>query len=107
MWNLVDNALEHSGSKEISLGIAIEGETLVLRVADHGRGVPLSERERIFEPYARGSQTNGASGGAGLGLSIVREIARAHGGEAHVREGEARTGALFELRLPLDRHPGE
>jgi signal transduction histidine kinase len=99
VWNLVDNALAHSGSKEISLGIAVEGETLVLRVGDQGRGVPPAERERIFEPYTRGTHTNGSSGGAGLGLAIVREIARAHGGEASVRSDANGHGAVFELRI--------
>jgi signal transduction histidine kinase len=76
--NLVVNALRHSGSARIEIAATVEpGDVLLMSVADHGRGVPVREREAIFEPFARlaGSET---TPGAGLGLAIVREIALAH-----------------------------
>jgi signal transduction histidine kinase len=99
--NLVDNALKHSGSREVSLTIGIErdgGERLVVRVRDAGRGIAPRDRERIFLPFER-LEAARASGGSGLGLAIVREIAAGHGGRARVEE--ATPGACFVLEFPL------
>lgn len=75
-----------------------EGEITRLRVADRGPGVPAHERERIFQPFVRLSDNpaEGASG-AGIGLAIVRELARLHGGEARLLDEGP--GAVFEVRL--------
>ena len=64
--------------------------------------MPEAERARIFEPFFRGARERAGGGGAGLGLSIVRAIARAHGGDVHLdaAPGERR-GARFVVRLPL------
>jgi signal transduction histidine kinase len=69
-------------------------------VQDEGPGVPASERERIFDPFARGAAARGVRGGRGLGLFIVRRIAQAHGGSVQLRPSTA--GALFCLSIPLD-----
>ncbi len=100
--NLVDNALRHGGEGEVQL-TARGGARLSFEVADRGPGVPPEQRERVFEPFAQLSRAhgaNGASGGAGLGLSIVRTIAREHGGDARVRDREPGPGAVFELWIP-------
>jgi signal transduction histidine kinase len=68
--NLLENARRH-GAPPIEVRVR-SGE---IQVCDAGSGVPLSDRERIFEPFYRGAR------GSGLGLSIVRQIARRHGGD--------------------------
>lgn len=76
--NLLENAAKH-GKPPVRVGIARGARTIEISVTDTGAGVPEGERERIFEPFMRGA---GTAQGAGLGLSLVRQIARRHGGEA-------------------------
>lgn len=96
--NLIGNALRHArGTATIEL-VARPGEAgaVMLGVRDHGPGVAEDALPHVFDRYWQGRQRRG---GAGLGLAIVRGIARAHGGEAlvsHVPGG----GALFMLSLP-------
>jgi signal transduction histidine kinase len=62
--------------------------------------VPVADRERVFERFTRLDDARSrVAGGAGLGLAIVREVARAHGGSAEVTD--AAPGALFVVRLPI------
>jgi signal transduction histidine kinase len=84
--NLLDNARRH-GAPPISVEVK-RGE---IRVCDGGAGVPAADRERIFEPFYR---RPGAADGAGLGLALVRQIARRHGGEARCE------GNCFYVTLP-------
>jgi two-component system, OmpR family, sensor kinase len=91
--NLLENARRHApGALELS--VAPQGGGALVTVADRGPGVAEADRERIFEPFAKG-----AGAGLGLGLAIVRQIARHHGGEARVRP-RAGGGSLFEVTLP-------
>lgn len=76
--NLLENARRH-GAPPIELRVSSTGRAAEVRVCDHGVGVPEPEREKVFEPFYRRA---GASEGAGLGLALVRQIARRHGGEA-------------------------
>ncbi|MCY3000547.1 MAG: HAMP domain-containing sensor histidine kinase [Planctomycetota bacterium] len=99
--NLLDNARKHSGSTELTLSARTEARSLRLAVADRGRGVPAEQREKLFEPFERLEASSGA-GGAGLGLAIVREIAREHGGRVRFVEPEGGVGARVELELPLE-----
>ena len=87
--NLLENARRH-GKPPVSVRLARAAGEAVLRVSDAGPGVPVAERERVFEPFYRRSSS---SDGAGLGLSLVRQIARQHG-------GDARCGDAFEVRIP-------
>jgi signal transduction histidine kinase len=77
-------------------------EGVTLRVRDQGDGVPDEDRDRIFEPFYRASGHRDEDDlGAGLGLSIVREIARAHGGDVTLEAPDPdRRGATFSVRLP-------
>jgi signal transduction histidine kinase len=96
--NLIGNAVRYGGCAEV--GIEDGEQCLRIAVRDGGPGIPPEELERVFEPYYRldGSR-NRASGGAGLGLSIARNIARWHGGD--IRLDNAPGGGLVaELRLP-------
>jgi signal transduction histidine kinase len=74
---------------------AVEGMAHI-SVADQGPGVAPRAQERLFQPFA----TSARKGGAGLGLSIARELARGHGGDLELAHSD-HTGAVFELRLPL------
>lgn len=98
VFNLLDNALKHSPRGE---AVHIEARRregdVVLCVADHGPGVRPEDRERVFERFFRGGPASG-SGVGGLGLSVVRWIAEAHGGTARLLETER--GAAFEVSLP-------
>lgn len=82
--NLLENARRH-GTAPYEVSITREGGLLRLAVCDHGRGIPPAERERIFEPFYRLAGSAG-NVGTGLGLSLVRQIARRHGGDAEVGE---------------------
>jgi signal transduction histidine kinase len=76
--NLLENARQH-GAPPIEMRVRSVDGRAEIRVCDHGAGVPEPERERVFEPFYRRA---GASAGAGLGLALVRQIARRHGGDA-------------------------
>lgn len=98
--NLLQNALRHGGGVAVTAGVAplAHGGARVF-VADGGPGVPEEDRERIFEPFHRGSRSRqGEDRGVGLGLDLVRRIARHHGGEATCRERPG-GGAVFEVTL--------
>ncbi|MDX6583277.1 MAG: hypothetical protein QOI10_2461 [Solirubrobacterales bacterium] len=93
---LIENACAHAATR-VRVSIEPDGEALRIVVSDDGPGVPLAERERIFEP---GYRASGASdGGAGLGLALSRRLARAVGGEVEPCSGEA-PGGCFLVRLP-------
>jgi len=95
--NLVENALAHTPPGTlIDVSLAREGGEVVLEVADSGPGIPEEIRERIFDRFVRAERTGG---GSGLGLSIVRAVAEAHGGSVSVDESP-NGGARFVVRLP-------
>jgi len=91
--NLVRNAIEHAGGMgAVTVRVMPPGD---IEVIDDGPGIPAALREQIFKPFHRGHATGP---GAGLGLSLVQEIARLHGGEVTVHDAPG-GGALFRLRL--------
>ncbi len=97
--NLTDNAARHARSA-IRLSLSANDGWVVLSVEDDGSGVASEDRGRIFDRFVRlETARDRDSGGAGLGLSIVREVARLHGGSVSVTDG-ANGGARFEVRLP-------
>ncbi len=85
---------------EITVQVLRSGTLAEVRVCDRGPGVPLDQRERIFEPFYRLPGASERSGGVGLGLALVRSIAGRHNGSVHC-EDHAGGGACFVLRLPL------
>jgi signal transduction histidine kinase len=94
--NLVENGVHHSPTGgEVAVEVSPDG---VVSVADRGPGVPEADRQRIFERFWRARSA--ARQGVGLGLSIVAEIAKAHGGSIEVADRPG-GGALFALRIPL------
>jgi signal transduction histidine kinase len=92
--NLLDNAVTYTKpGGTIHVTAATKADTLLVRVADDGPGVAADVRARLFEPFA-----TGRADGTGLGLMIVREIAKAHGGDARLIDSS--TGAVFEIEIP-------
>ena len=77
------------------------GKDIELRVCDRGPGVPVELRERIFEPFYRLPGHAEKSGGVGLGLSLVHQIAQRHGGSVRCESREG-GGSCFVLRFPKD-----
>ncbi len=99
--NLLENARRYSQG-EVQLQLRRESGRAVLRVCDHGPGVPASQRERIFEPFYRLPGASEREGGVGLGLALVRSIAQRHGGRVHCEDRpDGDSGACFVLNLPL------
>lgn len=100
--NLLANA-ERYAARRVAVEVCREAATVAVVVRDDGPGIPESQRERVFERFARLDESRSRdAGGAGLGLPIVREIVLAHGGT--VTLGDASPGLRVEVRLPaLDR----
>ena len=100
--NLIDNAVKYTGrGGRVELLLDIEGADAVIRVKDTGMGIPAADIPYIFDRFYRVNQArSGGEGGAGLGLSICREIALAHGGAITV-ESEPGFGTTFTATLPL------
>jgi signal transduction histidine kinase len=99
--NLLDNAVRHARTAA-RVSVGTEGPEAVLRVADDGPGIVAADRERAFERFARLDEGRARDdGGAGLGLAIVRELVRLHGGRVEL--GDAAPGLLAEVRLPTAR----
>ncbi|HEX6592233.1 MAG TPA: ATP-binding protein [Moraxellaceae bacterium] len=101
LQNLAGNATRYAKSR-IRLSGGMRGNTAWVCVEDDGPGIPEKDRARIFEPFARldDSRTR-ASGGYGLGLSIVQRIAFWHGGSMEVGQSPELKGASFTFRWPV------
>ncbi|NOT09420.1 MAG: HAMP domain-containing histidine kinase [Gemmatimonadales bacterium] len=100
--NLVENAIRYGPEGQtvrVVLGRSPGG--CRLEVGDEGPGVPLTERARIWEPFARGTAGRAATAGLGLGLAIIKHLVEAVGGKATVETGPA-GGARFVISLPAN-----
>jgi signal transduction histidine kinase len=101
--NLIDNAVRHAHTR-VAVAVAVDRDHAVISVSDDGPGIPHGERERVFERFTRLDDARGrSSGGAGLGLAIVRELATRAGGSVALTVAEAPWKTRAELRLPLVR----
>ncbi|HLZ83343.1 MAG TPA: ATP-binding protein, partial [Caulobacteraceae bacterium] len=97
--NLVDNALKYGASAHAR--VFTEGEMAVIEIDDDGPGMPDSEIERVFEPFRRlESSRSRETGGIGLGLAVVRAVARSHGGDVVLRN-RPHGGLSARVTLPL------
>jgi two-component system, OmpR family, sensor histidine kinase TctE len=104
LHNLIDNAIHYAGSgASVTVRVRSQGQQAVLEVEDDGPGIPLADRERVFERFVRGATTGN---GCGLGLSIVREIAALHDGQVQLLDAAAgASGTLARITLPGRRTP--
>jgi two-component system sensor histidine kinase BaeS len=95
--NIIENAIGHSSPEDpVTVTTRRSGGLVLVEVADRGEGIAPADLERIFE---EGVRATGARPGSGLGLAVVREVAREHGGEVEV-ESSPGQGATFRLVLP-------
>lgn len=101
--NLADNAARHASSRvRIATALTPDGRHALLEVDDDGAGIPLEERDRVFERFVRLDEARARdAGGSGLGLAIVRGIAQATGGSVAVSESPL-GGARFTVTLPAE-----
>jgi len=103
LGNLVDNARKFGGpGARIVIRVREEGPRAIVSVADDGPGIPAGSKDHVFERFFRGAETRGTTEGAGLGLAVVRAIARRHQGSIDARSSEL-GGAELRLDLPALR----
>ncbi len=98
--NLIGNALKHGGSP-VRVSVHTDGDDLLIRVRDHGPGIPEDVLPHVFDRFYKASASRPRSEGSGLGLSIAMENAHIHGGDISAANSEE-GGAVFTLRLPMD-----
>jgi two-component system osmolarity sensor histidine kinase EnvZ len=99
--NLVGNAERYGGGSTVEVSGRLDGEALVVTVADRGPGIPVADRERVFQPFYRLETSRSAhTGGFGLGLAIVRQLCEAHGWTASIQDRPG-GGTEVVLRVPL------
>lgn len=96
--NLLENAVRHAPGSPPEVSLTQDSEVIRIQIADRGPGIPEADRARIFEPFYRSSESGSNSDGVGMGLAIVVQIAKHHGGSVAVqpRPGD---GSIFEVTL--------
>jgi two-component system phosphate regulon sensor histidine kinase PhoR len=100
LLNLMDNARKYSGnSRLIRVNVWVQDTEVVVEVQDNGLGIPPDEREKIFQPFYRVSKGD-EKGGCGLGLYLVDQVMKEHGGRVEV-ESEVNKGSCFRLVFPV------
>jgi signal transduction histidine kinase len=104
LLNLVNNALKYSQDRKfIGVNVFRDNGSVKLEVVDHGIGIPVDEQTKIFEKFYRvGDPLVHNTKGSGLGLSLVRHVVEAHGGQVVVDSAPGR-GSKFTIVLPLDQ----
>ena len=96
---MIDNAVRHA-SAAVRVGVHADGDSVSVVVEDDGDGIPVADRERIFERFARADAARSADdGGAGLGLSIAHDIVEGHGGTIVV-DADYSCSARVVITLP-------
>jgi len=107
LLNLLDNAVKYGPQGQtVRIRLELRGLALRLSVDDRGPGVPRDERARVWEPYRRlPRDAEGATGGSGIGLAVVKDLVELHGGRVGVGEAPG-GGARFWIELPYAMHAG-
>jgi two-component system sensor histidine kinase KdpD len=95
---LVENAFRYAPNGEIAVATEVRVDECVIRVIDHGPGIPPGEREHVFDEFVRGEGAHDATG-AGIGLTIARAFVEGHGGDLRVEDTQD-GGVTFVMRLP-------
>jgi signal transduction histidine kinase len=105
LWNLITNALKYGAADaqvDVEVGRAPGG--VAISVHNEGPGIPPEEQSQLFEPFSRTRGAEARARGWGLGLTLVRGCAEAHGGKVELSSSPA-AGTTFTMRLPLDARP--
>lgn len=98
--NLLTNALRYGNGKPVEVSVLRLGGSVAIQVRDQGKGIPVQDQQRIFDPFERAVGRDDSTSGLGLGLYITRQLVEAHGGTINVQSQEA-AGSLFSVTLPL------
>ena len=98
--NLLTNALRYGNGKPVEVSVVLLGGSVAIQVRDQGKGIPVQDQQRIFEPFERAVGQDDSTSGLGLGLYITRQLVEAHGGTINVQSQEGE-GSLFSVTLPL------
>lgn len=102
LGNLISNVEKYAASgQRLEIRVAVSSGYATIDVIDAGPGIPAAHRASVFQPFSRLSSDLRASTGTGIGLSITRELARLHGGDAELRDSA--TGCWFQVRLKSQR----
>lgn len=101
VYNIVDNAIKYTPEGGfVKVGLALDNKKVIIRVEDNGPGIPVEEKDKIFERFYRLDDSRARdTGGTGLGLAIAREAILLHGGEISV-ENSTEGGSIFVISLP-------
>ena len=99
--NLLENAVRYSGGHPVSVRARVTGGRLLVRIVDRGPGIPVAQRERVFEPFYRAGSASEGHRGSGLGLAIVRGFVEANGGRVSV-ESLPGQGTTFVVEFPSE-----
>ena len=108
VMNLIDNAVKYSGSDpriNISLAETADGSRYALKVIDRGPGISPNELKRVFRRFYRIHGMSVRTKGSGLGLFIVRSVAKRHGGKAFAESAGQGQGSTFTILLPRSSEP--
>lgn len=104
--NILANALKYSGqSRRVEIAAAHESGEVVVRVRDYGQGIAAELLPRIFDPFVQASPGLTLDAGMGMGLAVVKELVRLHGGSVHAFSAGENQGSEFVVRLPDESHP--
>ena len=102
LFNLLDNAAKHSPAGSlVTITASQQGDTVVLRIADEGEGIPEQDLGRVFEKFYRARGADNRRAGTGLGLAICRGFVEALGGTIVAGNRPDRRGAVFTITLPV------
>jgi two-component system, OmpR family, sensor histidine kinase KdpD len=102
LFNLLDNAAKYApGASRIGLLARREGEAVVIEICDEGPGIPIADRERVFDKFYRVQAQDRRRAGTGLGLAICRGFVEAHGGLISAHNRPAGGGAMIRITLPV------
>jgi two-component system sensor histidine kinase KdpD len=106
--NLLDNAVKYTpAGSTITIELRASTDRIVLEIADNGPGIPIADRQRVFERFYRITSVQAhRTPGTGLGLAICQAIVLAHGGEISIEDG-AETGVMIRVALPIPLAPAE
>jgi signal transduction histidine kinase len=108
IWNLIDNAVKYSSASprvRVSVEETADRTRYAVKVADQGAGISPNELKRVFRRFYRIHGMSVRTKGSGLGLFIVRSVAKRHGGKAFAESAGAGQGSTFTLLLPRPSEP--